>query len=166
MASLVPSSQERAEGHLLSDKGNGELVGGRERAKMTQPVLLSSARAAPCKGCQSFVCVRVIQRWQEDAGSEGGLYQERGQGEEYGILSRSSRPQFFLSMLYSSPLSPPHPQKASCERDARYAAGYDKVKDTSEVVTPRFLCTGGVSPYADPNTCKGKRRLFGRAACS
>ncbi|XP_040500735.1 complement factor B isoform X2 [Ursus maritimus] len=46
-------------------------------------------------------------------------------------------------------------KKASCERDARYAAGYDKVKDTSEVVTPRFLCTGGVSPYADPNTCKG-----------
>ena len=38
MASLVPSSQERAEGHLLRDKGNGELVGGRESAKMTQPV--------------------------------------------------------------------------------------------------------------------------------
>ncbi|XP_077017496.1 complement factor B [Tamandua tetradactyla] len=46
-------------------------------------------------------------------------------------------------------------KKASCERDARYAPGYDKVKDISEVVTPRFLCTGGVIPYADPNTCKG-----------
>uniref|UniRef100_A0A8C5P336 Complement factor B n=1 Tax=Jaculus jaculus TaxID=51337 RepID=A0A8C5P336_JACJA len=46
-------------------------------------------------------------------------------------------------------------KKASCERDALYAPGYDKVKDVSEVVTPRFLCTGGVDPYSDPNTCKG-----------
>ncbi|EDL26743.1 complement factor B, isoform CRA_f [Mus musculus] len=46
-------------------------------------------------------------------------------------------------------------KKASCERDATKAQGYEKVKDASEVVTPRFLCTGGVDPYADPNTCKG-----------
>lgn len=46
-------------------------------------------------------------------------------------------------------------KKDSCERDAKFAPGYDKVKDISEVVTPRFLCTGGVFPYADPNTCKG-----------
>ncbi|XP_004711774.1 complement factor B [Echinops telfairi] len=45
--------------------------------------------------------------------------------------------------------------KASCERDALNAKGYSKVKDFSEVVTPRFLCTGGSEPYADPNTCKG-----------
>ncbi|EDL83451.1 complement factor B, isoform CRA_d [Rattus norvegicus] len=46
-------------------------------------------------------------------------------------------------------------KKASCERDATKAQGYEKVKVASEVVTPRFLCTGGVDPYADPNTCKG-----------
>ncbi|XP_024413343.2 complement factor B [Desmodus rotundus] len=46
-------------------------------------------------------------------------------------------------------------KKDACERDARMATGYEKVKDIHEVVTPRFLCTGGVSPYADPNTCKG-----------
>ncbi|XP_004598821.1 complement factor B [Ochotona princeps] len=46
-------------------------------------------------------------------------------------------------------------KKASCERDAQYAPGYSKVKDISEVVTPRFLCTGGSDPYADPNTCRG-----------
>ncbi|KAI5939246.1 complement factor B [Manis javanica] len=46
-------------------------------------------------------------------------------------------------------------KKAGCERDAQHAPGYGKVKDISEVVTPRFLCTGGVNPYADPNTCKG-----------
>ncbi|XP_037375329.1 complement factor B [Talpa occidentalis] len=46
-------------------------------------------------------------------------------------------------------------KKVSCERDARNAPGYGQVKDISEVVTPRFLCTGGVHPYADPNTCKG-----------
>ncbi|XP_007110156.1 complement factor B [Physeter macrocephalus] len=46
-------------------------------------------------------------------------------------------------------------KKTGCERDALRAIGYDKVKDVSEVVTPRFLCTGGVAPYADPNTCKG-----------
>lgn len=27
------------------------------------------------------------------------------------------------------------------------------------MVTPRFLCTGGVDPYADPNTCKGEVAL-------
>ena len=46
-------------------------------------------------------------------------------------------------------------KKAGCERDAQKAPGYEQVKDISEVVTPRFLCTGGVTPYADPNTCKG-----------
>ncbi|XP_059558358.1 complement factor B [Myotis daubentonii] len=46
-------------------------------------------------------------------------------------------------------------KKAACERDAQKAPGYGKVKDISEVVTPRFLCTGGVDPSADPNTCKG-----------
>ncbi|KAM9666334.1 complement factor B [Trichechus inunguis] len=46
-------------------------------------------------------------------------------------------------------------KKTSCEKDARNAKGYDKVKDISQVVTPRFLCTGGVDPYADPNTCRG-----------
>ncbi|XP_020953515.1 complement factor B isoform X1 [Sus scrofa] len=46
-------------------------------------------------------------------------------------------------------------RKAACERDALQAQGYEKVKVVSEVVTPRFLCTGGVIPYADPNTCKG-----------
>uniref|UniRef100_A0A5F8GHI0 Complement factor B n=1 Tax=Monodelphis domestica TaxID=13616 RepID=A0A5F8GHI0_MONDO len=45
--------------------------------------------------------------------------------------------------------------KASCERDALKAQGYEKVRDISDVVTPRFLCTGGSSPHADPNTCKG-----------
>lgn len=28
------------------------------------------------------------------------------------------------------------------------------------MVTPRFLCTGGVDPYADPNTCKGEVALW------
>lgn len=51
-------------------------------------------------------------------------------------------------------------KKASCERDATKAQGYEKVKDASEVVTPRFLCTGGVDPYADPNTCKGEVALW------
>ncbi|XP_006896227.1 PREDICTED: complement factor B [Elephantulus edwardii] len=46
-------------------------------------------------------------------------------------------------------------KKASCEKDALKAKGYSNVEDVSEVVTPRFLCTGGVDPYADPNTCKG-----------
>ncbi|XP_003474001.2 complement factor B [Cavia porcellus] len=46
-------------------------------------------------------------------------------------------------------------KKAGCEQDAKHATGYDKIKDISEVVTPRFLCTGGVDPYDDPNTCKG-----------
>ncbi|KAM5287245.1 complement factor B isoform 3-T3 [Hipposideros larvatus] len=46
-------------------------------------------------------------------------------------------------------------KKVGCERDALKAPGYEKVKNVSEVVTPRFLCTGGVTPYSDPNTCKG-----------
>ncbi|XP_043819334.1 complement factor B [Dromiciops gliroides] len=46
-------------------------------------------------------------------------------------------------------------KKASCEGDARKAQGYEKIKQISDVVTARFLCTGGTEPYADPNTCKG-----------
>ncbi|XP_007527448.1 complement factor B [Erinaceus europaeus] len=46
-------------------------------------------------------------------------------------------------------------KKTSCEKDALHAIGYNEIKDVSEVVTPRFLCTGGIQPYADPNTCKG-----------
>ncbi|XP_055984146.1 complement factor B [Sorex fumeus] len=46
-------------------------------------------------------------------------------------------------------------KREECEKDAKFAPGYGKIKHYSEVVTPRFLCTGGLSPYADPNTCKG-----------
>lgn len=28
------------------------------------------------------------------------------------------------------------------------------------MVTPRFLCTGGVYPYVDANTCKGEVALW------
>ncbi|XP_020829967.1 complement factor B isoform X2 [Phascolarctos cinereus] len=45
--------------------------------------------------------------------------------------------------------------KESCERDALKAQGYEKIKQVSDVVTPRFLCTGGTEPNVDPNTCKG-----------
>ncbi|XP_054985077.1 complement factor B [Sorex araneus] len=46
-------------------------------------------------------------------------------------------------------------KREECERGAKFAPGYEKIKDVSEVVTPRFLCTGGLSPFADPNTCRG-----------
>ncbi|XP_066118082.1 complement factor B [Saccopteryx bilineata] len=46
-------------------------------------------------------------------------------------------------------------KRDACERDAQHAPGYEQVKPISEVVTPRFLCTGGADPVADPNTCKG-----------
>lgn len=60
-------------------------------------------------------------------------------------------------LVHPSPRFPPHPQKAACERDALKAPGYENVKAVSEVVTPRFLCTGGVDPYSDPNTCRGEK---------
>lgn len=45
MASLVPSSEERAEEHLLSDKGNRERIG--RRKNENDPVCLS----VQCKSC-------------------------------------------------------------------------------------------------------------------
>ncbi|KAJ6650215.1 hypothetical protein lerEdw1_013514 [Lerista edwardsae] len=35
------------------------------------------------------------------------------------------------------------------------AKHYKNVTDVSQVVTERFLCTGGIDPEVDPNTCKG-----------
>ncbi|XP_061469459.1 uncharacterized protein LOC133378861 [Rhineura floridana] len=46
-------------------------------------------------------------------------------------------------------------KKMGCEADAKKAIQYKNVTDVSQVVTERFLCTGGVDPQVDPNTCKG-----------
>ncbi|XP_060094689.1 uncharacterized protein LOC132571914 [Heteronotia binoei] len=46
-------------------------------------------------------------------------------------------------------------KKQSCEADAKKAKQYQNVTDVSQVVTERFLCTGGIEPQVDPNTCKG-----------
>ncbi|XP_028656778.2 complement factor B-like [Erpetoichthys calabaricus] len=57
-----------------------------------------------------------------------------------------------------------------CNEDAKMAPLYTKLKDWREVVTDRFLCTGGTEPEVDEVTCKGdsggslvikrKRRAF------
>nr|XP_056707345.1 complement factor B [Euleptes europaea] len=46
-------------------------------------------------------------------------------------------------------------KKQSCEEDAKRAQQYKNVTKVSQVVTERFLCTGGTEPEVDPNTCKG-----------
>uniref|UniRef100_A0ACB8EFL2 Uncharacterized protein n=1 Tax=Sphaerodactylus townsendi TaxID=933632 RepID=A0ACB8EFL2_9SAUR len=46
-------------------------------------------------------------------------------------------------------------KKHSCEADAKKAKQYQNVTEVSQVVTERFLCTGGIEPEVDPNTCKG-----------
>ncbi|KAF7236123.1 Complement factor B [Varanus komodoensis] len=46
-------------------------------------------------------------------------------------------------------------KKMACEEDAKKAEHYKNVTDVSQVVTDRFLCTGGTDPQVDPNTCKG-----------
>ncbi|XP_042307069.1 complement factor B-like [Sceloporus undulatus] len=43
----------------------------------------------------------------------------------------------------------------ACEEDAKKADHYKNVTHVSDVVTDRFLCTGGFDPEVDPNTCKG-----------
>ncbi|KAJ1134566.1 hypothetical protein NDU88_001017 [Pleurodeles waltl] len=46
-------------------------------------------------------------------------------------------------------------QKPVCNRDALKAPLYVNVTDVSEVVSDRFLCTGGTEPQVDAFTCKG-----------
>lgn len=46
-------------------------------------------------------------------------------------------------------------QKPVCNRDALKASLYVNVTDVNEVVTDRFLCTGGTEPHVDAFTCKG-----------
>ncbi|XP_069093303.1 complement factor B-like [Pleurodeles waltl] len=46
-------------------------------------------------------------------------------------------------------------QKPVCNRDALKAPLYADVKDVNEVVTDRFLCTGGTEPHVNAFTCKG-----------
>uniref|UniRef100_G1KLB5 Complement factor B n=1 Tax=Anolis carolinensis TaxID=28377 RepID=G1KLB5_ANOCA len=47
-------------------------------------------------------------------------------------------------------------QKFACEEDAKKADQYKNVTNVADVVTDRFLCTGGFDPEWDPNTCKGE----------
>lgn len=46
-------------------------------------------------------------------------------------------------------------QRALCEADALRAAPYANVTSLDDVVTPRFLCSGGTEPQVDPNACPG-----------
>ncbi|XP_049648643.1 complement factor B [Accipiter gentilis] len=46
-------------------------------------------------------------------------------------------------------------QRGPCEADALRAPLYAKVVALEDVVTPRFLCSGGTEPYVDPNACRG-----------
>ncbi|XP_070593746.1 complement factor B-like [Erythrolamprus reginae] len=46
-------------------------------------------------------------------------------------------------------------KKMECEQDARNAKFYKNVTNIKDVVTDNFLCTGGIYPEVDPNTCKG-----------
>nr|XP_014350757.1 PREDICTED: complement factor B-like [Latimeria chalumnae] len=48
------------------------------------------------------------------------------------------------------------PNKNLCNEQAKRAPGYENVTDISEVVTDRFLCTGGTYPHVEPITCKGE----------
>ncbi|KAG2468821.1 CFAB factor, partial [Polypterus senegalus] len=45
-------------------------------------------------------------------------------------------------------------KKLSCDTAAKDAQGYEKVTEVSEVVTDRFLCTGGSQQYKESITCK------------
>nr|XP_033773130.1 complement factor B [Geotrypetes seraphini] len=47
-------------------------------------------------------------------------------------------------------------KKYACDKDALEAPIYKNVKNVGDVVTERFLCTGGVDPEVDDNTCKGE----------
>ncbi|XP_014117671.1 PREDICTED: complement factor B [Pseudopodoces humilis] len=46
-------------------------------------------------------------------------------------------------------------QRAPCEADALRAPPYANVTALSDVVTPRFLCSGGHEPQVDPNAWPG-----------
>uniref|UniRef100_A0A8C3NGW3 Uncharacterized protein n=1 Tax=Geospiza parvula TaxID=87175 RepID=A0A8C3NGW3_GEOPR len=46
-------------------------------------------------------------------------------------------------------------QRGPCEADALRAPPYANVTSLDDVVTPRFLCSGGHEPQVDPNACPG-----------
>ncbi|XP_074786527.1 complement factor B [Athene noctua] len=46
-------------------------------------------------------------------------------------------------------------QRAVCEADALRAPPYVNVTSIDDVMTPRFLCSGGTEPVVDPNACRG-----------
>ncbi|XP_064557711.1 complement factor B-like, partial [Zonotrichia leucophrys gambelii] len=46
-------------------------------------------------------------------------------------------------------------QRGPCEADALRAPPYANVTSLDDVVTPRFLCSGGHEPQLDPNACPG-----------
>ncbi|XP_064408092.1 complement factor B-like [Latimeria chalumnae] len=85
------------------------------------------------------------------------------QHHEAELLGPADIPAMFVS---KEPKEPPlkrehvliknGPNKNLCNEQAKRAPGYENVTDISEVVTDRFLCTGGTYPHVEPITCKGE----------
>ncbi|XP_053907925.1 complement factor B [Cuculus canorus] len=46
-------------------------------------------------------------------------------------------------------------QRSPCEADALRAPPYANASALDDVVTARFLCSGGADPHPDPNACRG-----------
>ncbi|KAM5145635.1 complement factor B-like [Mantella aurantiaca] len=46
-------------------------------------------------------------------------------------------------------------QRHGCLQDVKKVADFKDVADIKDVVTDNFLCTGGIDPTVDPQTCKG-----------
>ncbi|XP_065514059.1 LOW QUALITY PROTEIN: complement factor B, partial [Caloenas nicobarica] len=77
------------------------------------------------------------------------------------LLPPTSLEAFFVSPRSPSELQRRHirlklgDQRGPCEADALRAPPYANVSALEDVVTPRFLCSGGSEPQVDPNACRG-----------
>ncbi|KAM6184480.1 LOW QUALITY PROTEIN: complement factor B, partial [Sarcoramphus papa] len=77
------------------------------------------------------------------------------------LLPEKNLDAFFVSPHGPSELQRRHvriklgEQRGACEADALRAPPYANVSALEDVVTPRFLCSGGTEPLVDPNACRG-----------
>ncbi|GAB0201586.1 complement factor B [Grus japonensis] len=77
------------------------------------------------------------------------------------LLPEKTLDAFFVSPHGPSTLQRRHvrvklgDQRGPCNADALRAPPYANVSALDDVVTPRFLCSGGTEPRVDPNACRG-----------
>ncbi|XP_018411326.1 PREDICTED: complement factor B-like [Nanorana parkeri] len=119
--------------------------------ELTQKIEFSSKVRPICLPCTSGTSWALKQRDKEGPCSE----------QEKLLLSEDLVKALFISEVKKNEFDQMDVQikqgnkRLGCLADAKKVKDFKDVADIKDVVTDNFLCTGGIDPEVDPQTCKG-----------